>query len=767
MIRFVGALFVWLFSVLTCGAWTHGDAGPQGRLVLNLGGLSVSNLVYPLIDIQKMANQIRLTISGVDYNSTTAPSGATSAWPYLDSDGQPVAPLPVGTTSIRYGSFYLAPSIIASGGTRAGIAMKATWDGSASSVSISSGTGFSAGANSATWTWTTDASNINITFNTPSLSDPPRNLKVFAAANESLLNAGEVFDPIWLEWAKKGGNTFRFMDWMSTNANVGVRRWSEIAPRTYYTLGQSLVPGIKGGFPPSLMTDLAAKANKNLWVTIPHVFGTYKVWPVTAVTSAANAVVTAPGHTFQDGDRVIMYLGNLQSSATVSFASDGTVTWTAHGLPADAPVYCNSPASPLQGSLIYYVVGSSIAANTFKMSATPGGAAIVTAAKASDSCTSGVIYNEMTVSNTVGGTSFQLNGPGADSRPFSAYTSGAYVTSPYNLADITTEITTFATHFRDNVTAPRYTIFEKTNEPWNSGGSFGQYRWLQAQSFSTAAQAISGVPGRTERMYGYLSAHIMKTIGTVYGGNTRWKGVLNVQTADAASINAAVAGANAYKTQFGIGGSIGTLFNDGYAAVTGYWSGTFSSANVTATNGWLNTSIDRFNNALEPTQYTYFIRQATENARSSASFPATTVSIADLKNTIWPAIKTVANANGLGLIQYEAGAHDNLSATQYTDAQFADFWMTMRYDPVYAALYTEMFQAFLDIGGVAPSKFVEAAGQSPQFGSWGAMRWLGGGVTNIDTNPVWNAVQGFNFLLKRDMNPASNDNSPMWLEAAA
>lgn len=252
------------------------------------------------------------------------------------------------------------------------------------------------------------------------------------------------------------------------------------------------------------------------------------------------------------------------------------------------------------------------------------------------------------------------------------------------------------------------------------------------------------MPGRTERMYGYLSSHVMKTIGDVYGSQTNWKGVLNVQTADAASITAAVAGAAAYKTQFGIGGTIGALFNNGYAAVTGYWSGTFSSANITATNGWVTTSIDRFNNGLEPTQYTYFIEQATENARSGASFPATTISIADLKNTIWPAIKTVANANGLGIIQYEGGAHDNLNSTQAADSQFGDFWLTMRYDSVYAALYTEMFQAFLDGGGVAPSKFVEAQAPTVLFGSWGGMRWLGGGVTNIDANPVWNNVQGFN-----------------------
>jgi hypothetical protein len=696
--------------------------------------------------MQKVASQIRLVISGVDHNSTVAPGLTNSAWAYLDSDGQPVAPLPVGTTSIRYGSFYLFPTVQQAAGARAGLAMKATWDGSASSVSISSGTGFSAGANSATWTWASDTANINITFNTPTLADPPRNLKVFVAANEALLNAGEIFDPIWLEWVKKGGNTFRFMDWMSTNGNVAVRRYSEIAPASYYTWGQSLAPGIKCGYPLANIARLSTQARKHVWLTIPHVFGTYKVHPITGITSAANAVVSAPGHTFVNGDHVILYVTNVEKSATVSVPAGGVVTWTAHGFSADQSFAFTGGtlATGTEGSKNYFVLAAGLTTDTFTFAATPGGAAIVTSGTTrTPTATAGVNHIQMVVQNVVAGVSFELSGPGADSMPFPAYTSGGFVTSPYNLTDITTEITQLATYMRDNIGSPRETIFEFTNEPWNSGPSFGQYRWLQAQAYSTAAQAITNVPGRTERVYGYLSAHIMKTIGDVYGGNTRWKGALNVQTADAASINAAVAGATAYMTEFSVAGTIGALFNSGYAAVTGYWSGTFASANIATTDAWVATSIDRFNNELEPTQYSYFIEQATEEARNGAAF-ASTISIADLKNTVWPSIQTVATANGLGLIQYEGGAHDNLNATQLADSEFVDFWSTMRYDATYAALYSEMYQAFLDIGGVAPAKFVEALGESPAFGSWGAMRWLGGGVTTIDTNPVWNELEDFN-----------------------
>lgn len=719
---------------------------PDGRVVLNLGALSPGTLVYNTIDMQKVASQIRLVISGVDYNSTTAPGLTNSAWPYLDSDGQPIAPLPVGTTSIRYGSFYLAPSNRQAAGSRVGVAMKATWDGAADSVAISSGTGFSAGANSATWTWADDSTNHNITFTGPDLNDPPRNLKVFVAANEALMNAGKIFDPIWLEQVKKGGHIFRFMDWMYTNGNVAVRRFSEIAPLTYYTWGQNLSPGIKCGYPLAAIAQLSAQARKHVWLTIPHVFGTYQVFPVTGVTSAANAVVSAPGHTFANGERVLLYVTNVTKSATVSVPSGGVVTWTAHGFSADQSFAFTGGTLPtgVDGSRNYFVLADGLTTDTFTFSATPGGAAVVTSGVTrTPTATAGVNHIEMEIQNVVDGVSFELIGPGSDSTPFPAYTSGGFVTSPFNLADITTEITLLAAYMRDNIGSPRETIFEFTNEPWNSGPSFGQYRWLQAQAYSDAAQAITDLRGRTERIYGYLSAHIMKTIGDVYGGNDRWKGVLNVQTADAASINAAVTGATAYMTQFSVAGTIGALFNSGYAAVTGYWSGTFSSANIATTDAWVATSKDRFTNGLEPTQYSYFISQATEEARNGAAF-ASTISIADLKNTIWPSIQTVATANGLGLIQYEGGAHDNLNATQYADAEFSEFWSAMRYDATYAALYGEMFQAFLDIGGVAPAKFVEAGGESPQFGSWGAMRWLGGGAANIDTNPVWNELEDFN-----------------------
>lgn len=72
---------------------------------------------------------------------------------------------------------------------------------------------------------------------------------------------------------------------------------------------------------------------------------------------------------------------DLVKSATVvmSIASPGVVTWNNHGRSANDVVKFTSTGvlpTGITGGVTYYVVGSSIATNTFQVSATPGGAAI-------------------------------------------------------------------------------------------------------------------------------------------------------------------------------------------------------------------------------------------------------------------------------------------------------------------------------------------------------------------------------------------------------
>lgn len=67
------------------------------------------------------------------------------------------------------------------------------------------------------------------------------------------------------------------------------------------------------------------------------------------------------------------------SSVTVTSASPGVVTWTSHGLNANQPVYFTAATMPtgLTANTLYYVA-SVLTANTFTVSATPGGTAINT-----------------------------------------------------------------------------------------------------------------------------------------------------------------------------------------------------------------------------------------------------------------------------------------------------------------------------------------------------------------------------------------------------
>ena len=75
------------------------------------------------------------------------------------------------------------------------------------------------------------------------------------------------------------------------------------------------------------------------------------------------------------------------SNSTLSTTTDtvtiagGVVTWAAHGLLANAPVFFKTTGTltNLVAFQTYYVVGASITTNTFEVSATPGGAAIATA----------------------------------------------------------------------------------------------------------------------------------------------------------------------------------------------------------------------------------------------------------------------------------------------------------------------------------------------------------------------------------------------------
>ena len=69
------------------------------------------------------------------------------------------------------------------------------------------------------------------------------------------------------------------------------------------------------------------------------------------------------------------------STATISIASPGVVTWTAHGLLADQPVRFTTTGVLPTGIAVgttYFVLAAGLTANTFQIGATAGGSAIAT-----------------------------------------------------------------------------------------------------------------------------------------------------------------------------------------------------------------------------------------------------------------------------------------------------------------------------------------------------------------------------------------------------
>jgi len=110
--------------------------------------------------------------------------------------------------------------------------------------------------------------------------------------------------------------------------------------------------------------------------------------PPFAITDAILTSSTAPepgvgevawtsGATFAERDRAI--LGAPSATVTISIASPGVVAWTDNGLPDGTPVVLTTTGelpTGLTAGQIYYVV--SRAADSFRLSAVPGGAPIVT-----------------------------------------------------------------------------------------------------------------------------------------------------------------------------------------------------------------------------------------------------------------------------------------------------------------------------------------------------------------------------------------------------
>lgn len=150
-----------------------------------------------------------------------------------------------------------------------------------------------------------------------------------------------------------------------------------------------------------------------------------RIWISDTVLTRPSVTSSVTNGTFSYGS----------GSITVTVASPGVVTWASHGFTGNEPiVFTTTGALPtgLTAGTTYYVLAASLTANTFRVSATVGGAAINTSGSQSGSHTG---YYGWTPTFTTGATATITGGAlelQASARGSSAYVEQAVTTSSAN-----------------------------------------------------------------------------------------------------------------------------------------------------------------------------------------------------------------------------------------------------------------------------------------------------------------------------------------------
>jgi hypothetical protein len=266
-------------------------------------------LFFPFINIWKCAAPIVVTVNGIHHSSDIGAGSANSAWgPFLGDDGELVKPLPSSVNQVSR-IFYAQPRDgLPTGYNRVGEQWVLKWNGRASEVSISGASSSTRSSNRILWTWGSNTSNMWVTFAGIDHNDPPRNIRLCERRFENRLDAGEIFNPDWLGKVQEGSGIVRFMTWQSINFDVSTLRFTDIPEQKYCSYGGSTAkPFIRGGMPLSIMSSLANRVRSHPWICIPNVLGTRKLSSIASISNGNPAVISSPGHKWENGEVVISY----------------------------------------------------------------------------------------------------------------------------------------------------------------------------------------------------------------------------------------------------------------------------------------------------------------------------------------------------------------------------------------------------------------------------------------------------------------------------
>ena len=111
------------------------------------------------------------------------------------------------------------------------------------------------------FTYTPGGGLIGLRITDTNPTDPIRNIRVVKDEHLARFEAGEVFNPVWLD-RLDGAMGLRFMDWMGTNDSA-VQTVDDMASTEDFSY-------VWRGVPLPVMVDLANALDVNAWFNIPH-----------------------------------------------------------------------------------------------------------------------------------------------------------------------------------------------------------------------------------------------------------------------------------------------------------------------------------------------------------------------------------------------------------------------------------------------------------------------------------------------------------------
>lgn len=683
--------------------------------------------------------------------STTVYGQAAVTAGYLNTDLDLVNPVPSNVVALAAGTFFGEFVQSFNGET-----FKVTWTGAAtlSFEGLKSGdtSNIQNASNYGTVTFGTGTPNtVQVVFTVTDRNNPPRNIKIYALRHESNVTAGEKINPDWLALIKPLGR-LRFMDPMGTNGSTIINA-ADFADEAYGMWNS--VPGDngpKGSVPLSIISEVGIRSGCDVHVNIPH--------------RATDACVLAMATAMRDGipessPSVVLweYSNEVWNFSFMQFfyaaqmaarrfprgqANYMDIDGTAKGVLATGDAVTTSAT----GATTYYlnVNSSSYIALCSSPSNATAGITLDPMSVFSADAEITVTCAAKSITTAVYGDSYQWSGFRAATCMKiirDAYTSakrarwrGVLATQSGN-PSVTTGMLTGVNAFRATLTpANSLAVNDLFDEVAGTG-------YFAGGKFTSFIEDIQAEPNArvTISYHGFTVGKRLRC--SVYLGNDGMD-ELNDQIVTVTSV------IDAHNFRINVNTTSYTPLQP---------AGSRKLLYVTAAE--LFDLIDQ-SNALfvagqRPNKYDFFDEQSCcamhIGTCTSGLVDFVTESIRDLTTTFWPIQKSIADANGLILTQYEGGCHflgggalqawrGNNTLGDRLGEYLAYLWASART----ATCYTLSYQAFADVGGQYPSKF-EEAGQHSVFGGWGGMRWLPSAADpDGDMNPVWLAVQASNAL---------------------